>query len=68
MAGNAVIGALRVVLGADTAALEKGLKGASGLLDTFANNWKKIAAGVGAAAAFGGIAEKSSRRSKVWTN
>lgn len=58
MAGNAVIGALRVVLGADTAALEKGLKGASGLLDTFANNWKKIAAGVGAAAAFGGIAEK----------
>lgn len=36
MAGNAVIGALRVVLGADTAELERGLKSASVKLGVFA--------------------------------
>lgn len=35
-AGNAVIGALRVVIGADTAALETGLKGAAVKLGAFA--------------------------------
>lgn len=47
MAGNAVIGALRVVLGADTAALDKGLKDAQGSLAAFG----KTVAIAGAAAA-----------------
>ena len=41
MAGESVIGALRVVLGADTAALETGLKGASSTLSAFG----KVASG-----------------------
>lgn len=48
-AGNAVIGALRVTLGADTAAFETGLKSASSSLSTFA-------AGVGGAMAAAGAA------------
>lgn len=54
MAGNAVIGALRVVLGADTAAFDKGLKDAQGGLKGFAKQVSTIAAGVSLA----GIAEK----------
>lgn len=49
MAANAVIGALRVILGADSAALEKGLKDAQGSLDKFAANVNK--SGVAMAAA-----------------
>jgi hypothetical protein len=45
----AVIGALRVVLGADTAALEKGLKQASSSLSTFGTTMAKGAAAVTAA-------------------
>lgn len=58
MAGNAVIGALRVVLGADTAALEKGLKDAQGSLASFGGAAGKAlaAAGVAIAAAATGIA------------
>lgn len=54
MAGNAVIGALRVVLGADTAALDKGIKDAQGGLKSFAKQVGAIAAGVSLA----GVAEK----------
>lgn len=49
MAGNAVIGALRVVLGADTASLEKGLKGASSSLDAFASKAKIAGAAIAGA-------------------
>lgn len=49
MAGNAVIGALRVVLGADTAALEKGLKDAQGRLSAFGSSAGKSLAIAGAA-------------------
>jgi hypothetical protein len=47
MAGSAVIGALRVVLGADTAAFETGLKKAQGHANSFAASVTKIAAGIG---------------------
>ncbi len=64
MAGNAVIGALRVVLGADTAALETGLKGAQSKVASFGSSFGAIAATVAAAAtAMGGglaLAIKSS--------
>lgn len=50
MASNAVIGALRVVLGADSAALETGLKEAQGKLAAFGTSVAK--AGAAAAAAF----------------
>ena len=49
MAGNAVIGALRVVLGADTAALEKGLKGAQSSLANFASSAKVAGAAIAGA-------------------
>lgn len=49
-AGNAVIGALRVVLGADTASFEDGLKSAGVRLSTFGANIAK--AGLAATAAF----------------
>jgi hypothetical protein len=49
MAGGSVIGALRVVLGADTAALEKGLKDAQGTLASFGANVGKAGAAIGAA-------------------
>lgn len=49
MAGNSVIGALRVVLGIDSAALDKGLKGAQSSLNSFASSAKL--AGVAIAAA-----------------
>jgi hypothetical protein len=45
--GSAVIGALRVVLGADTAAFESGLKKAQGQATSFAHSVEKIAAGIG---------------------
>lgn len=50
MAGNAIVGALRVVLGADTAALEKGLKSAQSKLTAFSSGFNKAAAAAGAAA------------------
>jgi hypothetical protein len=54
MAGNSVIGALRVVLGADSAALDKGLKDASSRLKSFGASIGAIGAAAGVA--FGGIA------------
>jgi hypothetical protein len=54
MAGNAVIGALRVVLGADTAALDKGLSNAQKTLANFANQ-AKVAGAVAAGALAGAI-------------
>jgi hypothetical protein len=51
MATNAVIGALRVVLGADTAALDKGLADARKRLDAFGASMAR--AGTAAAVAFG---------------
>lgn len=53
MAGNAVIGALRVVLGADTAALDKGLKDAQSSLSRFAGQMKNV--GLVAAGALAGV-------------
>jgi hypothetical protein len=57
MASNAIIGALRVVLGADSASLEKGLKDAQGSLDKFAANVKRsgVAMGVALTAALAGV-------------
>lgn len=54
MAGPSVIGALRVVLGADTAALDKGLKEARGSLAGFATQAKNL--GLLAAGAIAGVA------------
>jgi len=51
MAGAAVIGALRVVLGADTAAFDKGLKDAESTLGKFGANMGKAAAAIGVAMA-----------------
>lgn len=51
MAGGAVIGALRVVLGADSAALDKGLKEASGKLAAFGKTVASAGAVAGAALA-----------------
>lgn len=50
MAGNSVIGALRVVLGADTAAFDKGLKDSQAGLTSFGLGVAAVAAGVAAAA------------------
>src|SRR4030095_2495100 len=50
MATGAVIGALRIVLGADTAALEKALKSAQGELAAFGKFATKALAFVGVAA------------------
>lgn len=47
MAGNAVIGALRVVLGADTASLEKGLKDSQSAIADWSKKVTAIAAGIG---------------------
>lgn len=52
MAGNAVIGALRIVLGADTASLETGLKSAAVKIGVFAG--VSIAAGEAIGRAIGG--------------
>lgn len=48
----AVIGALRVTLGADTGSFDDGLKQASGNLKSFANNITTIASGITLAKAF----------------
>lgn len=58
MAGNAVIGALRVVLGAETAAFDKGLKDAEKTLAGFQKNMARIGTliGVGMVAAATGFA------------
>ncbi|KQZ00905.1 hypothetical protein ASD45_08560 [Pseudolabrys sp. Root1462] len=53
MAGNAVIGALRVVLGADTAALETGLKDARSSLASFGASAGAVLTAAGAAMAAG---------------
>lgn len=57
MAGNAVIGALRVNLGIDTAAFDKGLKGAQGTLSKVGQMMKTafVAAAAAAVAAIAGI-------------
>lgn len=47
MAGSAIVGALRVVLGADTAAFESSLNKAKGTANSFAASVTKIAAGIG---------------------
>src|ERR1043166_6235985 len=46
MAGDAVVGALRVVLGTDTAQFEDGLKSAGGALEGFAKTAAGVAAGI----------------------
>src|SRR5215467_9073283 len=46
MAGDAVIGALRVVLGTDTAQFEDGLKSAGNSLKGFARSVAELAAGI----------------------
>ncbi len=56
MAGNAVIGALRVVLGADTAALEKGLKDSRSSLASFGAAFATGMAAAAAAAVTAGVA------------
>ena len=64
MAGNSIIGALRVVLGADTAALETGLKSAQSTLSKFslgaAAGFAAVGVAVGAAAAAIGSHVKTS--------
>jgi minor tail protein len=52
MAGEATIGALRVVLGADTAKFEDTLKSAASSLQKWGSDVSKIAAGVGIGEAF----------------
>lgn len=54
MAGGAVIGALRVVIGADSAALDKGLKEAQSQLSRFTGSIKNV--GLVAAGALAGVA------------
>lgn len=49
MAGDSVIGALRIVLGADIGTLDDGLKGASAKLDDFAKQAKIAGAAIGTA-------------------
>ncbi|MPZ58434.1 MAG: hypothetical protein GEU91_18465 [Rhizobiales bacterium] len=57
MASGAIIGALRVVLGADTAALDKGLKNSQSRLEKFGHSMRGVGAAVAASfAAIGGIA------------
>jgi len=60
-AGDATIGAIRVILGADTAKLEENLKSAIGSLEGFGKAVAKIAAGIGigitAEKAFGQVVE-----------
>lgn len=53
MAGSAVIGALRVVIGADSAALDKGLKDAQSSLARFSSSMKNV--GLVAAGALAGL-------------
>jgi len=63
MAGDAVVGALRVVLGADTADLDKGLKSSQNKLAVFGDVAKAsmavVAASVGAAAIAIGVSIKT---------
>ncbi len=54
-AGNAVIGALKVALGIDTASFETGLKSAQGSLAGFGKSLKTIAKTAGIGAVFGAI-------------
>lgn len=49
MAGNSVIGALRIAMGIDAGSLEDGLKGASAKLDDFAKKAAVTGAAIGAA-------------------
>lgn len=58
MAGSSVIGALRVVLGIDSAALDKGLSDSSSKLQQFGSDITKAGAVIGLAlsAAFGSVA------------
>ena len=54
MAGGAIIGALRVVIGADSAALDKGLKDAQSSIGRFSSSLKGV--GLIAAGALAGVA------------
>lgn len=54
MAGGAIIGALRVVIGADSAALDKGLKDAQSSISRFSTGLKNV--GLIAAGALAGVA------------
>jgi TP901 family phage tail tape measure protein len=56
MAGQAVIGSLRVVLGADTALFENGLKDASGRLQAFSKSMEAMGAVIGGSLAAVGAA------------
>jgi hypothetical protein len=61
MAGEGTIGAIRVILGADTAKFEENLRSATGSLQSFAKDVAKVAAGIGigitAEKAFGQVVE-----------
>jgi hypothetical protein len=74
MAGGAIIGALRVVLGADTAALDTGLKSSQSKLGTFGKSVAMagaaaaaafVAAGVATAAAIKGAIDEADNLSKA---
>lgn len=56
MAGPAVIGALRVILGADTASFDDGLKSAQARLASFGAGMAKVGVAMGAAIAAAGVA------------
>lgn len=56
MAGNAVIGALRAVIGADTASLDKGLKDSQSKLSAFGQRVATVGAAAAAAFAAVGVA------------
>lgn len=65
MAGESVIGALRVVLGADTAALDKGLRDSQSKLASFGSGMATAAAGVAAAMALVGVAVAAAVRNSI---
>jgi len=65
MAGDSVIGALRVVLGADTAALDKGLSDSGGKLQAFADVAKASLALAAASVAAASLAIGSAIKSAI---
>jgi hypothetical protein len=60
MGSTSVIGALRVILGADASGLRGELKGAESALGRFAAGWKALAASLGVGLGFGAIASSIS--------
>lgn len=72
MAGSSIVGALRVVLGADTAALETDLKRAKSTFGNFAadmlKNWKGLAAAISGGAvglAIKGVIDQADKLNKL---